>query len=155
MADPNEESRDPVHCMLLPTEPVALLLPSACIAEVIASPEIQETEGASTWMAGYTAWRDQRIVVLSWEALHPGTLPQKERRARVVVMNPMPETVGSGFWAILCYGDIQPVAIHTHVSSGETPRELDGRYVAMSVLLGEDVVVIPDMRALGLVLTYS
>ena len=155
MAETDQESENPVHCMLLPTEPVALLMPSACIAEVIASPEILAKEGTSTWMAGHTQWRGQRIAVMSWEALHPGTLPEEGRRARVVVMNPMPDSVGSGFWAILCYGEIQPVAIHAHTASCDPPNELDDRYVAMTVLLGEDLAVIPDMKALGLVLTYS
>lgn len=155
LADSDLESAEPVHCMLLPTEPVPLLLPSACIAEVIASPEIHQTEGTSTWTAGHTEWRGQRIAVLSWEALHPGTLPEKERRARVVVMNPMPDLTGSGFWAILCHGEIQPVAIHPHTASSDLPPELDGRYVAMTVIFGEDIAVIPDMQALSLVLNYS
>ncbi len=154
MVDTGQQAQSPVHCMLLPTEPVSLLVPSACIAEVIASPVLEGLVNEAEYLAGVMVWHEQRIPVISWEALHPGAVPDTERRAKAAVMNPMPGTAGSGYWAIHCYGDIQAAAIHQHTASCESPAGLDERYIAMTVKLGDELAVIPDMGALGLLLTY-
>ena len=155
MVDADQQAQSPVHCMLLPTEPVSLLVPSACIAEVIASPVLEGSGDGHKYIAGYTVWRGQRIPVISWEALHPGVVPDTEHRPRVAVMNPTPDSAGSGYRAINCHGDIEAVAVHSHTASCEPPAGMDERYIAMTVTLGDRLAVIPDMGALELLLIGS
>jgi chemosensory pili system protein ChpC len=155
MVDADQQAQSPVHCMLLPTEPVSLLVPSACIAEVIASPVLERSVDGTEYITGYTVWRGQRIPVISWEALHPGAVPDTERRPRVAVMNPTSDSAGSGYWAIHCYGDIEAAAIHLHTASCEPPAGMDERYIAMTVTLGDRLAVIPDMGAVALLLIDS
>jgi chemotaxis signal transduction protein len=152
MARSEQENQTAVQCLLLPVGSQSLLLPRACVAEVISSPVVEALPGAADWMAGHTVWRGQRIPVVSWAGLHPEMSEVEPHRACAAVMNPMPDTAGAGFWAIHCTADIRPTEIAIETEGGTPPPGLEQRYLAMALTLYNEMVVIPDMTSIGMLL---
>ena len=64
-----------IHCMLIPTDPETLLLPTSTMAEVIdyTVPEAMDT--APPWLLGQVEWEGRQVPVFSFTALINGTDP--------------------------------------------------------------------------------
>ena len=72
-----------IHCMLIPTDPETLLLPTSTMAEVIdyTVPEAMDT--APPWLLGQVEWEGRQVPVFSFTALingtDPGEVPSKPK----------------------------------------------------------------------------
>ena len=62
-------TRDPVHALEVPTDNLPLLLPSACMAEVVALPRLARVPHAPSWLLGVLGWRLRPVPVISYDIL--------------------------------------------------------------------------------------
>lgn len=152
MTDPGQSAEAEVRCILVPAGEHPLLVPGACVAEIVSAPVVENATSVPDWLSGYTVWRGQRIPVLSWGRLNRIESGDGDASSRAVVLNPMPETAGSGFWALSCGDDIRPVVVYPHTQGAIRPEGLDSRYVAASVSIDDSVAIIPAMSAIGMLL---
>ncbi|OGI42014.1 MAG: hypothetical protein A2150_05650 [Candidatus Muproteobacteria bacterium RBG_16_64_11] len=139
---------EPVHALEIPTGAMALLVPSACIAEVINPSDVAPLPCAPAWVTGVIGWRSRAVPLVSFERLldSPGNAPTA--RSKFIVFYPLPGCRPWEFFAIQSTAEPQ-----THVldnaDAPATSTELSGsRFIAMGLKLGREVLAIPDFAAL-------
>jgi chemosensory pili system protein ChpC len=146
-------TRDPVHALEVPTDNLPLLLPSACMAEVVALPHLAGVPQAPPWLLGVLGWRLRPVPVVSYDILAGGTGHAPSPRSRVVVLYPLPGRKAWEFVGILSVSEPQSRII----DSGVVPTAMDAsyRYIAAALKFDERTVGIPDFAALAKVLYPS
>lgn len=96
-------SEPTLDCYIIPGEPLPLLLPKVCVADVVVKPEIKSLENAKTnWIEGHVTWRNQRLSVLNYSALLDPKLDQSNKyKSRLVVLNPIPNAARKAYAGVL------------------------------------------------------
>ncbi len=142
--------RDTVHALEVPTDNLPLLLPSACMAEVVALPRLARVPQAPPWLIGVLGWRLRPVPVVSYDMLVGGEGHAPGARARVVVLYPLPGRKPWEFVGILSVSEPQSRII----DGGVVPAALEDsfRYIAAALKFDEHTVGIPDFAALAKVL---
>lgn len=108
-----------LHCLLLPLVGRRLLLPRACVAEVIGLGRMQLREEAPEWLLGEVAWGERMVPLVSFEAACGDPVPEIGGRSRAVILRSLTGSLGRGGMALLCQGLPQLVRL------GEDAVELD------------------------------
>ena len=149
-------SNDSISCYVIPAVPIALLLPVECVASVVVNPKIVALKDSTTnWMRGHITWKNQRVPVLSYSALHDSDLNEKNKnKPQVVVLNPIPDATRKAYAGILCFGKIKQVKIDPNITKGKLPDNIDRRYAEAVVINGKSQYLIPKLSALGVAFTY-
>jgi len=134
-----------ISCLLLSLENRKLLVPVTAVAEVINSALAVEGTRAEGPLYGWIEWRDQRIPLLSLEALTGGARPPLGGYNRVLILNAIGAMAEVGFYAIILQGLPTPA----HV----TPEALTNDGGADQMLmaecdLGQERGFIPDFGQL-------
>ena len=93
----------PVHALEVPTRVLPLLVPSACVAEVVSQTVLAPVPLSAEWVVGVMGWRMRPLPVISIEILmgrgasaagidHADTRLETRRRntGKVVVFYPLP-----------------------------------------------------------------
>jgi len=77
-----------ISSMLLPIEGRILLLPGVAVAEIVSfvSPEPDDME-APVWFLGSVYWRNQRVPLVSFEAMVEGRNPFVSSHCRIAILN--------------------------------------------------------------------
>lgn len=140
----------PVHALEVPTDSLPLLVPSACMAEVVALARLARVPHAPPWVLGVLGWRLRPVPVISYDALVGGTVHPFGPRARVVVLYPLPGRQPWEFVGLLSSSEPQSRLIDTGVASVTVQAAF--RYIAAALKLEERIVGIPDFEALARVL---
>ena len=145
-----------LQCYVIPGQPLPLLLPIECVAELVSKPDIVAREDAPVnWMRGQVNWQNQFVPVMSYSALHDAKLDEsKKRKPQLVVLNPIPAAARKAHTSLICYGDIKELAIDGSAVYQEIPDNLDRRYVEAVVGIGNDSFVVPKLDALGVAFSY-
>jgi chemotaxis signal transduction protein len=143
-------TRDPVHALEVPTDNLPLLLPSACMAEVVALSRLARVPHAPPWLLGVLGWRLRPVPVVSYDMLVGGEGHAPGPRARVVVLYPLPGRKAWEFVGILSASEPQSRIIDSGVAPVATQDSY--RYIAAALKFDERTVGIPDFAALAKVL---
>jgi len=149
-------SKKTLDCYIIPGTPMPLLLPEACVAEVLAKPVIQPLVNAKTnWTEGHTTWRNQRLPVLNFSALLDSKLDEsKKRNSRLIVLNPIPNAARKAYSGVLCYGDVKKITVEPNLDFGEKPKTIDKRYIDGIIVIGDQQFIVPKLVALGVAFSY-
>jgi chemotaxis signal transduction protein len=140
-------ARDPVHALEVPTDTLPLLLPSACMAEVVALAHLARVPHAPAWCLGVLGWRLRPVPVVSYDVLVGGQPRSPGPRARVVVLYPLTGRESWEFVGILANSEPQSRVIDNAVASVTVQASF--RYIAAALKLDERIVGIPDFTALA------
>lgn len=143
-------ARTPVHALEVPTDSLPLLLPSACMAEVVALPQLARVPQAPPWLLGVLGWRLRPVPVVSYDILVSGVGHAPGPRARVVVLYPLPGRSATEFVGLLSASEPQSRII----DNAAVPAVVEAtyRYIAAVLKFDEHSVGIPDFTALSRVL---
>jgi len=138
---------NPVHALEVPNHALPLLLPSACMAEVVPYTELAPVPQSPPWSLGVLAWRLRPVPVFSYEALAGGEPVSPGPRSRVVVLYPLPGRQPWEFVGILSASEPQSRLIGTDA----TPVTIQDAYpcIAGGLRLNDRLVGIPDFAALA------
>lgn len=115
-----EKAEEILHAMLLPLVGRRLLVPRACVAEVIGLGRIRLREEEPGWLLGEVAWGDRMVPLVSFEAACGDPVPEIGGRSRAVILRSLTGKLGRGGLALLCQGLPQLVRL------GKDVIELDG-----------------------------
>jgi len=142
--------RAPVHALEVPTDNLPLLLPSACMAEVVVLPELANVPHAPPWLLGVMGWRLRPVPVISYDILVSGEGHAPGPRARVVVLYPLP---GRKAWEFVGFLSASEPTSRI-IDSAATPAAIEAsyRYIAAVLKFDDHSVGIPDFSALSKVL---
>ncbi|MGD9659923.1 MAG: chemotaxis protein CheW [Porticoccaceae bacterium] len=140
---------DRIPCLLAPLSERKLLLPITAVAEVINTITMPEAGKDGTALYGWMTWRDQRIPLISLEAVLGAAKPQLKLENRMAIINAIGAAAGLGFYAILLQGLPTPVQVNSDsLRDGEGAAQ---KLVLMNVLVGEEkatVANLPEIEAM-------
>ncbi|WP_417661544.1 chemotaxis protein CheW [Pseudomonas sp.] len=140
-----ESSVTSLTCLAIPLADRTLLIPNVVVAELIPYRAPQPSAGMPAWFLGQINWRDLRLPLLSFEAASDGQA-QIGGNARVAVINAPGGREKVKFIALLVQGIPRSVKVVSDLGTAPgatlSPLELD------AVLVGDEVVKIPDLIAL-------
>lgn len=141
-----------LYSLLVPLQGERLLVPRACVAEVIAfvAPELAETDQTMpSWFLGYITWNDRRLPVVSFEAMSGDEAKRRPGRTRIVVFNTLGDALEGGCYGIITQGFPQLVRVNADVLTAETEKGwADGQPVICRARMINEFPLIPDMERL-------
>jgi len=138
-----EEFGPDMSCVLLPVGSVSLLIPSACIAEVVPWRRIREVSNTPSWLLGAMAWRGDNIPVLRFDVLNVAADVQPVSDRCVAVMNRSHYAGGQAFYALVAAALPRMVQVN---DQDLLPEDCElGRAEAARATLGAEQISLPDL----------
>lgn len=102
---------DELYSLLVPLNQERLILPRACVAEVVRYAPLSVDETAPRWLRGHVAWNGRQVPVISFEELAGLTPAAPGGRTRVAILNAISGRLSAGFFGILTEGFPQLVRV--------------------------------------------
>jgi len=141
--------RDELYSLLVPLLGERLIVPRACVAEVIGYQTPAEMTNAPAWYSGLVTWSGHRIPVISFEGALGQTLPTVSGRTRIVVFHAPGGKLQSGYFGLLTQGFPQLVRINADVIRPDPTRSFPERSpVICQVRMVNEAPLIPDLQRL-------
>lgn len=137
---------DLVHVLEVPTEPVPLILPSACMAEVVGISRFARVPRSPSWSLGAITWRLRPLPVFSYDILAGAAPVTPGPRARIVVLYPLPGREKWEFLGLLVASEPQSRTVDGSEQTAPVPATTP--CIATGLRLNDRVVGIPDFEAL-------
>ncbi len=140
-----------VTCILVPLHEQTLLIPNACVAEVLPWRRSKHLAGVPPWCIGVLGWRGESVVVVDYEAVVTGQHPNAPHRA-MVVLKKTGAWEGSAFYAVAAAGLPRLVRVGEQelgaAGEGDAHAAVAHAAVAMRVVVGTEEALIADFRYL-------
>jgi chemosensory pili system protein ChpC len=144
------EQATEVSCVILPLRRKQLVLPTACVAEVLLWREPAPVEGAPAWWTGTVDWHGAVVPVLDLEALDAPALPASEtgavRGRCLAVVNRTTGDAACPFYAVVVHGIPRLVLVAQMDLTAESEAGCEGEL--LNVRIGTEALVIPDLAEL-------
>ena len=134
--------------ILLPLQQRPLLMPVACIAEVLGYHRPTESHLGVDWVLGFIRWRGQQLPLISFELFNKGRFAPFSANNRIVVMHRTTNGDNMPFYAMVIQGTPKPLTIkNTELkrSSEEAGPAEKGR-----AMLRDIPVTLPDLAQIEL-----
>jgi chemosensory pili system protein ChpC len=104
-----------LYSLLVPLSEDRLIVPRACVAEVVRFSQTEKLEGAHDWMLGTVNWNGRPLPVVSFEGALGKEPPIATGRTRIVVFYANTGQLKGGFFGILTQGFPQLVRVNRDV----------------------------------------
>jgi len=144
-----------IHCMLVPTDPEYLLLPTSVMAEVVDYGEPEPVEATPPWLLGQIEWESRQVPVFSFSSLINGTDSEKVLpKSKIMILKSLSDSARVPYLGVLL-GDLpRPVAIREDdlVETGDEKKSLG---VFSRVKFEDDEAIIPDLDRLTHLVTHA
>lgn len=148
MSEPQAE----LYSLLVPLTEERLLVPRACVAEVIAFVVPEKTESDELlprWFLGFITWNGRRLPVASFEAMSGADPSQRPGRMRIVVFNAFGDVLEGGYYGIITQGFPQLVRVNADVlTPAENQTWPDEQPALCRTRMINEYPLIPDMLRL-------
>jgi chemosensory pili system protein ChpC len=140
---------DELYSLLVPLAEDRLIVPRACVAEVVRFSAPEQEAGAHNWMLGNVNWSGRPLPVVSFEGLLGKEVPAATGRTRIVVFYAGTGQLKSGYFGVLTQGFPQLVRVNEEVLQLHTtdgwPK---GSPVHCRVKMINEFPLIPDLEKL-------
>lgn len=147
---------DELYSLLVPLTEDRLIVPRACVAEVVRYSQPDHEEGAHKWMLGTVNWNGRQLPVVSFEGLLGKDVPATTGRTRIVVFYAGGGQLKTGFFGVLTQGFPQLVRVNRDVLSLHTtegwPEEAP---VLCRVKMINEFPLVPDLESLEALLAQE
>ncbi len=120
MSDAVEE----LYSLLIPLAEDRLIVPRACVAEVVRFIEPENSPGSEDWYLGTVNWNGRQLPVVAFEGMIGSDIPVMTGRTRIVVFYASAGKLRGGFFGILTQGFPQLVRVNREVLKLDTSVEL-------------------------------
>ena len=138
-----------LYSLLVPLSEDRLIVPRACVAEVVRFSKPRQEEGSHEWMLGTIGWNGRELPVVSFEGALGKDIPPATGRTRIVVFYASSGQLKTGFFGMLTQGFPQLVRVNREVlkfdSSDGWP---DTAPVLCRVRMINEFPLIPDLEKL-------
>lgn len=145
-----------LYSLLVPLWEDRLIVPRACVAEVVRFSAPEQQEGAHDWMMGSIAWNGRQLPVVSFEGTLGKDVPVATGRTRVVVFYANTGQLKTGYFGVLTQGFPQLVRVNRDVLKLEArdgwPEEAP---VLCRVRMINEFPIIPDLEKLEAMLAQE
>ena len=109
-----------LYSLLIPLADDRLIVPRACVAEVVRFTKPEQREGSRDWMLGTTSWNGRELPVIAYEGLIGKDVPASTGRTRIVVFNSSSGKVQGGYFGLVTQGFPQLVRVNREVLKLDT-----------------------------------
>jgi chemosensory pili system protein ChpC len=104
-----------LYSLLVPLAEDRLIIPRACVAEVVRYSKPDQEPGSQGWMLGNINWNGRELPVVSFEGTIGKDIPAVTGRTRIVVFYASTGQIKSGFFGVLTQGFPQLVRVNRDV----------------------------------------
>jgi chemosensory pili system protein ChpC len=104
-----------LYSLLIPLAEDRLIVPRACVAEVVRFTAPEHEAGAHTWMMGSVNWNGRSLPVASFEGALGKDVPVTTGRTRIVVFYATTGELKTGHFGVLTQGFPQLVRVNDGV----------------------------------------
>lgn len=144
----NPETEE-LYSLLVPLTEDRLIVPRACVAEVVRFTKPEHSAGSDSWMLGTVNWSGRALPVVSFEGAIGKEVPPSTGRTRIVVFYSSTGRIRSGYYGILTQGFPQLVRVNRAVlklhSTDGWPKEAP---VLCRVKMINEYPLVPHLEAL-------
>ena len=138
-----------LYSLLVPLSENRLIVPRACVAEVVRFTKAERQEGAHVWMLGTINWNGRQLPVVSFEGTIGKEIPVTTGRTRVVVFYANTGRLKTGYFGVLTQGFPQLVRVNRDVLKLEAKDGWpEGAPVLCRVRMINEFPMIPDLEKL-------
>ena len=138
-----------LYSLLIPLAEDRLIVPRACVAEVVRFTAPEKEAGAHDWMMGVVNWNGRQLPVVSMEGALGKDKPVATGRTRIVVFHASTGQLKSAFFGVLTQGFPQLVRLNEDVLQLHTtegwPQDAP---VLCRVKMINEFPLIPDLEKL-------
>lgn len=138
-----------LYSLLVPLAEERLIVPRACVAEVVRYTPPAQNEGGKEWMLGTIVWNGRDLPVVAFEGAIGAAMPAPTGRTRVVVFYSITGGIRAGHFGILTQGFPQLVRVNEEVlkldAADGWPEDAP---VLCRVKMINEFPLIPDLESL-------
>jgi len=106
---------DELYSLLVPLAGERLIVPRACVAEVVRFTSPKPEAGAHNWMLGTVNWNGRDLPVVSFEGTLGKDVPAATGRTRIVVFTASTGQLKTGYFGAITQGFPQLVRVNRDV----------------------------------------
>jgi len=145
MSAENEE----LYSLLVPLADDRLIVPRACVAEVVRYSKPEPAQGSQRWMLGSITWSGRELPVVAFEGTIGKEIPAITGRTRIVVFYSSAGKIQTGYYGLLTQGFPQLVRVNRDVLKlDSTDGWTDGAPVLCRVKMINEFPLIPHLEKL-------
>lgn len=134
-----------LYSLLIPLAQERLIVPRACVAEVVTWQQPEAVEGTPPWYLGTLHWSGRPIPVISFEGLCGQPTPTPGSRTRIVVFVGLSNQITSGYFGLVTQGFPQLVRVNPDIVKADPSRTFTERGpVLCQVRMLNESPLIPD-----------
>ena len=138
-----------LYSLLVPLSDDRLILPRACVAEVVRYSAPERREGSQNWMLGTIIWNGRALPVVAFEGAIGKDIPAPTGRTRVVVFYSSTGKIKTGYFGLITQGFPQLVRINREVLKlDSTDGWPDSAPVLCRVKMINEYPLVPHLEAL-------
>ena len=138
-----------LYSLLVPLAGDRLIVPRACVAEVVRFTRPEQSPGSESWMLGTVNWSGRALPVVSFEGAIGKDVPPSTGRTRIVVFYSSTGQIKSGYYGILTQGFPQLVRVNRAVLKlDSTDGWPQGSPVLCRVKMINEYPLVPHLEAL-------
>ena len=138
-----------LYSLLIPLADDRLIVPRACVAEVVRYSKPEQQAGAHEWMLGLVNWTGRQLPVVSFEGAIGKEVPVATGRTRIVVFSSSTGKLKSGYFGVITQGFPQLVRVNRDVLKLDaTDGWPDGAPILCRVKMINEFPLIPNLEAL-------
>ena len=104
-----------LYSLLIPLTEDRLIVPRACVAEVVRFSKPEEREGSRDWMLGTISWNGRDLPVVAYEGVMGKEVPAATGRTRIVVFYATAGKIPTGYFGVVTQGFPQLVRVNREV----------------------------------------
>ena len=143
------ELRDELYSLLVPLAGERLIVPRACVAEVVGFQAPSEMTGAPPWYIGTIPWNGRQVPLISFEGACGQNIPPASGRSRIVVFHCMGSRVESGYFGLISQGFPQLVRVSSDVVRPDNSRVFPEQApIVCQVRMVNETPMVPDLERL-------
>ena len=138
-----------LYSLLVPLADDRLIIPRACVAEVVRYSAPEHREGSQNWMLGTIIWNGRALPVVAFEGTIGKDIPAPTGRTRVVVFYSSTGKIKTGYFGLITQGFPQLVRINREVLKlDSTDGWPDSAPVLCRVKMINEYPLVPHLEAL-------
>ncbi|MEM9403650.1 MAG: chemotaxis protein CheW [Pseudomonadota bacterium] len=116
-----------LYSLLVPLDGERLIVPRACVAEVVRYSQLEHEPGTEDYMLGNLMWNGRSLPVASFEGSMGKDIPSVTGRTRIIIFVASGGALSNGYFGVLTQGFPQLVRVNRDVlrfeSDDDWPEE--------------------------------
>jgi chemosensory pili system protein ChpC len=138
-----------IYSLLIPLTEGRLIIPRACVAEVVGFQTPSEMTGAPPWYIGTIQWNGRAVPLVSFEGACGQSIPAASGRTRIVIFHCLGSQLEGGYFGLVSQGFPQLVRVSSDVVRPDNSRAFPERTpVICQVRMINETPMVPDLERL-------